>query len=293
MKRIVWTAGVALLLAVLAAPTDAQQVRPPLRSRPAIPSLPATNSTPATTHAYLQVHARLEAKHHEHKHKSKDKTTLPKLGKVPFRGFDWTMYGIARRVYDQGQFGTCWAHAGVEALESSVEIHSDTYPFLAVQPILNATQDNQGGSVQMVFNELKNTGTGLILNFPYNPGKLGPRPKVSLPYRARQWGYVTTANGVATTNQLKAALLAAGPLYTTLYAATPGFMSNKGSVLAEKGPFPQIDHAVLLVGWDDNRKAWKIKNSWGASWGDGGYGWVAYGQYRIGTGTAWIQAMVP
>jgi C1A family cysteine protease len=289
MKRIVWTLVAALLLGFLAAPTDAQQHRIPPRSKPAT-SIPNYATPPATTPAYLQVHARLQAKHHKNKEKP---SALPKIGKVPYRGFDWTMLGIARRIYDQGQAGTCWAHAGVEALEASVEIMSDTFPYLAVQPILDATQDGSGGTVNMVFNELKNTGTGLLANFPYLTGKLNPRPKTSLPYRARQWGYVTTANGQASVQQIKSALLLAGPLYTTLYAATPGFMSNRGSVMAEKGPFPEIDHAVVIVGWDDSRKAWKIKNSWGTSWGTKGYGWVAYGHYRIGTGTAWIQALVP
>ncbi len=288
MKRIVWTVVVTLSLIALAAPTDAQQSRIPLRSRPALPAI--TNATPATTPAFMQVHARLQAKHLKEKEKS---SKLPKL-KTPFRGFDWTMLGISERVYNQGQVGVCWAHAGVEALESSVEILSDTFPYLAVQPILNATQDNSGGSANMVFNELKNTGTGLITEFPYLSGKLQPRPKHSLPFRAREWGYVTTANGQASVAQIKSALLAAGPLYTTLYAATPGFMSYNGKkVLAENGPFPQVDHAVLIVGWDDTRKAWKIKNSWGKSWGAGGFAWVAYGHYRIGTGTAWVQASVP
>jgi hypothetical protein len=289
MKRIVWTAVVVLLLAALAAPTDAQQPRLPLRTRPATPAMSATNATTPAIPALVQVHARLHAKHQKDKKKS---STPPKIS-IPYRSFDWTALGIGRRVYDQGQWGTCWAHAGVAALESSVEILSDTFPYLAVQPILDATQDNQGGYVQLVFNELRNTGTGLLLNFPYNPGKLGARPKIALPYRARQWGYVTTPIGVATTAQLKSALLAAGPLYTTIYAGAPSFMNNKGTVMADKGPFPPIDHAVLLVGWDDTKKAWKIKNSWGTSWGAGGFGWVAYGHYRIGTGTAWIQAMVP
>jgi C1A family cysteine protease len=47
------------------------------------------------------------------------------------------------------------------------------------------------------------------------------------------------------------------------------------------------------VGWDDNQKAWKIKNSHGTKWGDGGFGYVAYRHYNIGTGTAWVQALVP
>ncbi|TQV81020.1 C1 family peptidase [Exilibacterium tricleocarpae] len=35
-------------------------------------------------------------------------------------------------------------------------------------------------------------------------------------------------------------------------------------------------HAVLAVGYDDAKKAIKIRNSWGTSWGDNGYGWLSY-----------------
>jgi C1A family cysteine protease len=301
MKHIAWTLVVALLVGCLAARAEAQPFRmpphfrpgpsmPPYAMPPAHALTPGHAMTPAHTPAYWHVHARLQAKHLKNKAKP---NTSPKTAQAPVRGFDWTTLGIARRVYDQGQAGTCWAHAGVEALEASVEIMSDTFPYLAVQPILDATQDGSGGTAGMVFNELKKTGTGLVGNFPYLAGKLNPRPKNPLPYRARQWGYVTTADGQASVAQIKSALLQAGPLYTTLHASTPGFFGNTGSVMAEKGPFGDTDHAVVIVGWDDSRKAWKIKNSWGKSWGNKGYGWVAYGHYRIGTGTAWVQALVP
>jgi C1A family cysteine protease len=47
-------------------------------------------------------------------------------------------------------------------------------------------------------------------------------------------------------------------------------------------PFPTAGenmiggHAVLLVGYDDDKKLFKIRNSWGESWGEKGYGYLPY-----------------
>lgn len=35
-------------------------------------------------------------------------------------------------------------------------------------------------------------------------------------------------------------------------------------------------HAVLLTGYDQNRKAFRFKNSWGADWGNQGFGWMPF-----------------
>lgn len=37
-----------------------------------------------------------------------------------------------------------------------------------------------------------------------------------------------------------------------------------------------LDHAVLLVGYKKG-KGWKIKNSWGPRWGEGGFAWLKEG----------------
>ncbi len=35
-------------------------------------------------------------------------------------------------------------------------------------------------------------------------------------------------------------------------------------------------HAMVVMGYDDSKNAFKILNSWGTSWGDNGYGWIDY-----------------
>jgi hypothetical protein len=39
-------------------------------------------------------------------------------------------------------------------------------------------------------------------------------------------------------------------------------------------------HALLVVGYDDSRNAFKFLNSWGTVWGDNGYGWIDYTFFR-------------
>jgi cathepsin L len=57
------------------------------------------------------------------------------------------------------------------------------------------------------------------------------------------------------------------------------------------------NHVVTLIGWDDAKKAWLIKNSWGTGWGgtcdygdERGYMWIHYGTNNIGYVAAWVKA---
>ena len=38
----------------------------------------------------------------------------------------------------------------------------------------------------------------------------------------------------------------------------------------------QGNHAMLVVGYDDQRQAYKVMNSWGEGWGDKGFLWISY-----------------
>ena len=49
-----------------------------------------------------------------------------------------------------------------------------------------------------------------------------------------------------------------------------------GDVYAEPEGSDLGGHAVVVVGYDDARQAFKVMNSWGRGWGDGGFGWISY-----------------
>lgn len=63
-------------------------------------------------------------------------------------------------------------------------------------------------------------------------------------------------------------------------------------------PFPPKQpmigsHSVDLVGYDDDRKSFIFRNSWGVGWGDKGYGYLPYGYFDGHLQEAWIFAGTP
>jgi C1A family cysteine protease len=75
-----------------------------------------------------------------------------------------------------------------------------------------------------------------------------------------------------------------GPLGATFTVYTDFFGYHTG--VYQKGPTTATNkveggHCVCIVGYDDTKKAWLMKNSWGTGWGMSGYCWIAYGNSDI------------
>ncbi|WP_103109980.1 C1 family peptidase [Brevibacillus reuszeri] len=49
-----------------------------------------------------------------------------------------------------------------------------------------------------------------------------------------------------------------------------------GVITPISGEETTAGHAVVIVGYDDNKGMFKIRNSWGTSWGSGGHGFILY-----------------
>jgi Papain family cysteine protease/Domain of unknown function (DUF4384) len=64
------------------------------------------------------------------------------------------------------------------------------------------------------------------------------------------------------------------------FRTPPSFHKVRGAGIYEDSTGTIADshgrHAMTFVGYDDERQAFRLINSWGRKWGDGGYAWLAY-----------------
>jgi cathepsin L len=243
--------------------------------------------------------------------------------------WDWRRAGAVSSVKDQ-QCGNCWAYASAGALESSNLIRNTSLIDVSEQYIVNCAVYNNGddagtcggGWHEGVFEYMISHGVADEASLSDSGADASCDPHMSAPYRAIAWDYVTTpapaagfGDSIATVDSLKQALCEHGPLAVAVLA-TDNFQAYTGQpneVFKESLPdstliytwsgnnlkYHSINHDVLLIGWNDSKHAWLIKNSWGTGWGTNagigaasarGYMWIDYGSNNIGLGAAWVQA---
>ena len=67
------------------------------------------------------------------------------------------------------------------------------------------------------------------------------------------------------------------------FDAVRGFGAYAGPEVYHKTPNATIQglHFPLIVGFDDSKQCWIIRNSWGTGWGMSGYGLIGYGECNI------------
>jgi cathepsin L len=84
-------------------------------------------------------------------------------------------------------------------------------------------------------------------------------------------GAIAGYNSVSKNNAGLQSALNTVPVSITVDADNSWQLYRSGVLSQACGLFGQCDHAVIAVGYDTSASTFKIRNSWGASWGEGGY----------------------
>jgi len=195
---------------------------------------------------------------------------------------DWRSSGIISAVKDQGMCGSCWAFASTAVIESHVAKETGLLFDLSVQQMaMCAPNPNEcggsggcgGSTAELAFDYVTKSG-GLFSEFQYS---------YSSYYGKNYACAIPTGNPAATINgyvylpennytALMNAVATVGPVAVSVDAsAWSGYESGIFDGCNQKNP--DIDHAVVLVGYGEDKTGayWTIRNSWSAAWGEKGY----------------------
>ena len=205
--------------------------------------------------------------------------------------FDWKSRGKITPVKDQRYCGSCWAFAALGAYEGSYAIRNNALVDTSEQDARSCSGQGTcaGGWWYSTLEGLVTHGTATEAAYPYTATDSACNTGVDAPYRAIVWGYVIPGGGIPTVAQMKQALCEHGPLAVGVYV-TSAFQAYTSGTFNEHDTTHNVNHGVTLVGWDDSKHAWLIKNSWGTGWGMAGYMWIDYNSNNLGLGAVWVHA---
>ncbi|MCL1893483.1 MAG: lectin like domain-containing protein [Holophagaceae bacterium] len=219
-------------------------------------------------------------------------------------------------IRNQGRYGTCWAHAALASMESNILVNGGnsislspwhlayyTYNPINSFPAFTKTDYDghetfdQGGNFQMA-----------LAIMSRGPGAGGAVSEAGAPY-----GVGTPSAGASSVATVKNAYYLGDEIWSNR-EAVKGMVVTYGAVaisyyMDEASEYynrtystyrysqdPKkmfTNHGVNIVGWDDNfdrtkfpfggfgsypatNGAWIVRNSWGSSWGEGGYFYISY-----------------
>jgi len=195
------------------------------------------------------------------------------------------------KIEDQGALGSCTAQMLVGMVEynnirwgvpkPSRKQISRLFEYYATRKIMGTLNEDSGAYIRDAIKAAALYGCVWESKWKYDVSKftLEPEQKVwdtAATHKIVSYHRINDGD-IETMKQTLASGYLIGFGFEVYSNFTSQQMATEG-VLHLPGPNDQVEggHAVVLVGYDDVRGAFKVRNSWGPSWGQAGYFWMDY-----------------
>lgn len=223
-------------------------------------------------------------------------------GVLPAR-YDLREEGFVTPIRDQEGGGNCWAFAGIAALESCIYKATGKSIDLSEENVKNLVElysaygwqedTNEGGHSEMTWGNLISwIGPVLESDDPYDDYST-LSTLMNAVMHVQNVYYLPARTSALDNNAIKKAIMDYGAVSVVMYAdfdSPINYDEKTASYFFAVGTPAYVNHAVTVVGWDDNydknkfpmgdmagsNGAWIVKNSWNTDWGDNGYFYISY-----------------
>lgn len=221
------------------------------------------------------------------------------LGSLYASAFDLRDSGKVSNVKDQSPYGTCWTFAALGSLESCL-LPAEAWDFSEDNLVWFHGYDFArpgGGNAFMATAQLARWDAPFTeAQDPYADGTHPDPSSMTVQKHVQDVMFLPPRQNATDNDNIKWALTTYGGVDVDMYMNESASYFNDATDAYYYGGSSTANHDVLVVGWDDDYSktnfstqpagdgAFLVKNSWGTSWGDGGYFWSSYYDSRFGHG---------
>jgi hypothetical protein len=188
----------------------------------------------------------------------------------------------------QGQQGSCTAWATAYAVRSYYGRGTQVWqnyapedqvfsPAFVYNHLHSDAQCSKGTSISAALDFIRDAGVPPMSSFPYQldsctlqPG--GDVQDIASRFKIRSWRSLAADR----LDDVKGQLASGNPVIFGMNITDEFLTLGRAQIYDDSTSAKTDGHAMVIVGYDEEKQAFKVFNSWGTGWGDEGYGWISY-----------------